>query len=76
MEKREGKLQEASGPQVGEEQQSQPSLPAGRGWQDPEELRSDSQMLKVTLGQMDRLSVLSSREGWVPFPRVCSLVTG
>lgn len=36
-------------PQTGEEQQSQPSLPARRGRQDPKELCSDSQMLKVTL---------------------------
>lgn len=79
LEKREGKLQEGSNPQAGEEQQSQPCLPAMKGRQEPKELCRDSQMLKVTLGQVDRPSVLSlhspSRGGWFPFSRACNRVT-
>lgn len=58
---------------LGEEQQRQRRVPASTAR--PKGVCRNSQMLKVTLGQMDGLSVLSPHCRF-PFPGVCSRVTG
>lgn len=71
MEKREGKLQEGS---LLREGRKSKASPARRGQQDPKKLCRDSQMIKVTLGQMDGLSVLSPRGDGSHFPEFAAVL--